>query len=91
MRIVSDVLDLGDAAEFHLDGVSGVYRVSRNTVCIELYANKIVDGEVKKVVVLRNTWDRSQWLTAQMALARIFNAIAALPEALPDTEMILVH
>jgi hypothetical protein len=29
------------------------YGISQNTVCVELYASKIVDGKVQKVVVLQ--------------------------------------
>jgi hypothetical protein len=72
MRLVEGVIDFGSADENHVDGVSGIYRVSQNTVCIELYANKIVDGKVQKVVVMRNTWDRACWLDMQSMIARIF-------------------
>jgi hypothetical protein len=58
------------------------YRVSTNTLCIELYANKVVDGEIKKVVVMRNTWGRASWLAAQV-IAQMFAEVATLP--LPDT------
>lgn len=80
VRVVSDVIDFGSADEFHLDGVCGIYRVSQNTICVELYANKIVDGKIQKVVVLRNTWDRSCWLAAQAIMARLFTDVAALPQ-----------
>jgi hypothetical protein len=55
MKLVEGVLDFGTAEENHVDGVSGIYRVCQNTICVELYANKIVDGKVQKVVVMRDT------------------------------------
>jgi hypothetical protein len=61
--------------------VSGIYRISQNTVCVVLCANKIVDGKVQKVVVMRNTWDRACWLDAQLMLARISAQVAGLPNA----------
>jgi hypothetical protein len=87
MRLVEGVIDFGTADENHVDGVSGIYRVSQNTVCIELYANKIVDGKVQKVVVMRNTWDRACWLDMQSMIARIFGQIADLPIAAADDEV----
>jgi hypothetical protein len=59
MKLVEGVLDFVTAEGNHVDGVSGIYRVSQNTICVELYANKIVDGKVQKVVVMRDTWDRA--------------------------------
>jgi hypothetical protein len=67
--------------------VSGIYRISQNTICVELYANKIVDGKVQKVVVMRNTWDRACWLDAQLMIARIFGQIADQPMAAADDEV----
>jgi hypothetical protein len=47
------VTDKASAADKnHLDGVSGIYRIGQNTVCVELYANKIVDGKLQRVVVM---------------------------------------
>jgi hypothetical protein len=40
--------------EVRVDGISGVYRFSEHTICVEMYANKIVAGTVQKVIVLRN-------------------------------------
>lgn len=92
MRVVPDVVDFGNAEEFHLDGVCGIYRVSQNTICIELYANKIVDGKIQKVVVLRNTWDRAGWLAAQEALMKLFAKVADLPAPVEEEETdIRVH
>jgi hypothetical protein len=45
-RFAPDAIDFGSAHEERVDGISAVYRVSQNTLCIELYANKIVDGKV---------------------------------------------
>lgn len=88
MRVVPDVMDFGNAEEFHLDGVSGIYRVSQNTICVELYANKIIDGKIEKVVVLRNTWDRSNWIAATEAMIKLFSVVLA---ELPPSEEIRVH
>jgi hypothetical protein len=91
-RFAPDAIDFGDAHEERVDGISAVYRVSQNTLCIELYANKVVDGEVKKVVVMRNTWDRASWLASQQVIAQMFAEVAALP--LPDTpadEAVRIH
>jgi hypothetical protein len=63
MKLIEGAIDFGDADEVRVDGISGVYRLSEHTICVEMYANKIVD--VQKVMVLRNTWDRSSWLEAQ--------------------------
>jgi hypothetical protein len=91
MKLVEGIIDFGTAVEFHLDGISGIYRVSQNTICVELYANKIVDGKVQKVVVLRNTWDRSCRLAAQEMLARIFGDVATLAEASDRDDEVRVH
>jgi hypothetical protein len=90
MKLVEGVLDFGTAEENHVDGVSGIYRVSQNTICVELYANKIVDGKVQKVVVMRNTWDRACWLDMQTMIARIFGQFADLPNA-PSDDEVRVH
>jgi hypothetical protein len=90
MKLVEGVLDFGIAEENHVDGVSGIYRVSQNTICVELYANKIVDGKVQKVVVMRNTWDRACWLDMQTMIARIFGQVADLPNA-PSDDEVRVH
>jgi hypothetical protein len=74
----------------HHDGVPGIYRISQNTICVELYANKIVDGKVQKVVVMRNTWDRACWRDMQSMIARIFGQIADLPNA-PSDDAVRVH
>ena len=34
-RLVPDVIDFSDANECRVDGISGVYRVSQNTICVE--------------------------------------------------------
>jgi hypothetical protein len=91
-RFTPGAIDFGNVEEFHLDGISAFYRVSQNTLCIELYANKIVDGRVQKVVVMRNTWDRSCWLAAQQIIAQMFAEVATLP--LPDSsadEAVHIH
>jgi hypothetical protein len=71
--------------------VSGIYRISQNTICVELYANKIVDGKVQKVVVMRNTWDRACWLATQQVIARMFAGVAALPETSERDDDVRVH
>jgi hypothetical protein len=91
VKLIEGVIDFGTAEEFHVDGVSGVYRVSQNTVSVELYANKIVDGKVQKVVVMRNTWDRACWLATQQMLARVFADVAALPETIDRDDEVRVH
>jgi hypothetical protein len=60
---------------------------SQNTICVELYANKIVDGKVQKVVAMRNTWDRACWIDMQLMIARIFGQIADLPMTARDDEV----
>ena len=84
MKLIEGVIDFGDAAEFRIDGISGVYRISEHTICVELYANKIVDGKVQKMVAMRNTWDRSRWIATQQVLARIFQR--SPPSLKPATE-----
>jgi hypothetical protein len=60
-------------------------------MCVEMYANKIVDGKVQKVIVLRNTWDRSSWLETQALLARMFGQIIALSSPSNGDEEVRVH
>jgi hypothetical protein len=62
-----------------------------STMCVEMYANKIVDGKVQKVIVLRNTWDRSSWLETQALLARMFGQIIALSSPSNGDEEVRVH
>jgi hypothetical protein len=64
---------------------------SASTLCVEMYANKIVDGKVQKVIVVRNTWDRSSWLEAQALLARMFGQIIALSSPSNGDEEVRVH
>jgi hypothetical protein len=91
MKLIEGVIDFGTAEEFHVDGVSGIYRVSEHTICVELYANKIVDGKVQKVVVLRNTWDRSCWIATQETLGRLFGTVAAMPNTPAEDNGVHVH
>jgi hypothetical protein len=91
LRLVEGVLDFGDVAEVRVDGISGVYRLSEHTLCVEMHANKIVDGKVQKVMVLRNTWDRSSWLEAQALFARIFGQITALSSPSNGDDEVRVH
>jgi hypothetical protein len=63
--------------------------VSEHTLCVEMYANKIIDG--KGVVVARNTWDRACWLVTQQVIARIFAGVAALPEMSDRDDEVRVH
>jgi hypothetical protein len=65
MRLITDVIDFGDATELQLDGACG----SNHTICVELYANKIVDGKVQRVVVRRCRWDRASWRAVERELA----------------------
>jgi hypothetical protein len=44
-----------------------------------------------KVIVLRNTWDRSSWLEAQALIARIFGQIIALSNPSNGDEEVRVH
>jgi hypothetical protein len=48
-------------------------------------------GKVQKVMVLRNTWDRSSWLEAQALIARIFGQITALSSPSNGDEEVRVH
>jgi hypothetical protein len=38
MRLITDVIDFGDATETHLDGACDIYKLSNNTIRVELYA-----------------------------------------------------
>jgi hypothetical protein len=91
MKLIEGALDFGDADEVRVDGISGVYRLSEHTMCVEMYANKFVDGKVQKVVVMRNTWDRSSWLEAQALLARMFGQIIALSSPSNGDDEVRVH
>jgi hypothetical protein len=88
MRLTTDVLDFGDAADIQLDGTCGIYRVSTHVIVVELYANKIVDGKVQRVVVLRCRWDRAAWLADQEVLGKLVMEVLASPAA---TEEVRVH
>jgi hypothetical protein len=46
MKLIEGAFDFGDADECNIDGVSGIYQISQNTICFEYFANKIVDGKV---------------------------------------------
>jgi hypothetical protein len=72
-------LALRPGDECNIDGVSGIYQISENTICIEYYANKIVNGKVQRVVVLQWRWDRSAWIASQQLIARMFTEIVAMP------------
>jgi hypothetical protein len=88
MRLITDVVDFGDATEIQLDGTCGIYKLSNHTVGVELYANKIVDEKVQRVVVLRCRWDRSAWLADQEILGKLVMEVLASPAA---TEEMRVH
>jgi hypothetical protein len=91
-RFVPDAIDFGDVHEERVDGISAVYRISHNTLCIELYANKIVDGKVEKVVVMRNTWDRASWLATQQVIAQMFAEVGTLPDtSTPADQVVHIH
>jgi hypothetical protein len=64
-----------------LDGACGIYKISNNTICVELYVNKIVDGKVQRVVVLRCRRDRSAWLADQEMMAKLVMEVLATPRA----------
>jgi hypothetical protein len=81
MKLIDGVLDYNNPDELRVDGISGIYRVSEHTLCVEMYANRIVDGKIEKVVVARNTWDRASWLATQQVIARIFAGVAKEPLA----------
>jgi hypothetical protein len=91
MKLVEGAFDFGDAKEVRVDGVSGVYQISHNTLCIEFYANKIVDGKVAKVIVLRNIWDRSCWLAAEEIMSKLCARIIDLPGAGSSDDEVRVH
>jgi hypothetical protein len=91
MKLIEGVIDFANEDEVRVDGISGVYRLSEHTICVEMYANKIVDGKVQKVIVLRNTWDQSSWLEAQALLARMFGHIIALSSPSNGDEEVRVH
>jgi hypothetical protein len=91
MKLIDGALDFGNDDEVRVDGISGVYRLSERTVCVEMYANKIADGKMQKVIVLRNTWDRSSWLEAQALLARMFGQIITLSSRSNGDEEVRVY
>lgn len=92
MRFVEDVHDFQDAGEVHPCGVAAIYRVSKNTLAIELYANKLLDGRIRKVLVLRILWDRDNWIAAQREVTERFPEITALAVAgETDCSMTIVH
>jgi hypothetical protein len=91
MKLIDGVLDFCSEDEVRVDGIAGVYRLSEHTLCVEMYANKIVDGKVQKVIVLRNIWDRSSWLEAQALLARMFGQIIALSTPNNGDDEVRVH
>jgi hypothetical protein len=91
MRLVEGVIDFGDAAEIQLDGACGIYKLSNNTIAIELYANKIVDGKVQRVVVLRCRWDRSAWLADQEMMAKLVMEVLASPSPSASGDEVRVH
>jgi hypothetical protein len=91
VKLIEGVIDFRDPSEFRVDGTSGIYRVSQHTLCIELYANKIVDGKVQKVMVMRNTWDRASWLETQSMIAQILARVVALPTADGADEEVRLH
>jgi hypothetical protein len=81
MRLIEGVHDFGEADECHIDGVSGIYQLSQHIICVEYFANKIIDGKVNRVIVLRCRWDRSAWIASHQLIARMFTEIAAMPTA----------
>ena len=91
MRLVEGVIDFGDAADFQLDGTCGIYKLSNNTIVVELYANKVVDGKVQRVVVLRCRWDRSSWLADQEMIAKLVLEVMAGPSASAADEEVRLH
>jgi hypothetical protein len=91
MRLITDVIDFGDATEIQLDGACGIYKLSNNTICVELYANKIVDGKVQRVVVLRCRWDRSAWLADQEMMGKLVMEVLASPSPSATDDVVRVH
>jgi hypothetical protein len=91
MRLISDTVHFCDPEEVRVDGICGIYRLSEHTLCVEFFANKIMNGKIEKVVVLRNIWDRSSWLEAQALLARMFGQIIALSSPSNGDEEVRVH
>jgi hypothetical protein len=35
VKLIENVLDFGDAQDVRVDGISGIYQISHNTICIE--------------------------------------------------------
>jgi hypothetical protein len=91
MKLIENVIDFGDARDVRVDGISGIYQISHNTICIEFYANKIVEGKVQKVIVLRNIWDRSCWLSAEEIMSKLCARIVDLPSPGSDDDEVRVH
>jgi hypothetical protein len=81
VKLIEGVLDFGDADECRIDGVSGIYQISQHIICVEYFANKVVDGKVQRMIVMRCMWDRSSWIASQQLLARMFTEIVAMPAA----------
>jgi hypothetical protein len=34
MRLIENVIDFGDAGDVRVDGISGIYQISHNTICM---------------------------------------------------------
>jgi hypothetical protein len=39
MKLIDGVLDFCSEDDVRVDGISGVYRLSEHTLCVEMYAN----------------------------------------------------
>jgi hypothetical protein len=46
--IASSTSAIANEDEVRVDGISGAYRLSEHTICVEMYANKIVDGKGRR-------------------------------------------
>jgi hypothetical protein len=91
MKLIEGVIDFGDAIEIQLDRACGIYKLSNHTIAIELYANRIVDGKVQRVIVLRCRWDRTSWLADQEMMAKLVMEVLASPSPAATDEVASVH
>jgi hypothetical protein len=65
------------ALRLHIDHIERLIDI----ICVEYFANKVVDGKVQRMIVMRCMWDRSSWIASQQLLARMFTEIVAMPAA----------
>jgi hypothetical protein len=80
-------MDSGLVCTSNMQGES-VAPAQHSRSMVELYANKVVDGKVQRVVVLRCRWDRASWLADQEVLGKLVLEVLASPSS---TEEVRVH